>query len=329
MPNILQNSVPNILQNSLPTILQNNLPNILQTNFPNLIQNSLPSNLAASLIGMPVGQPSVQYIPYPYQMTPQTTTLPSQYVLYNPSQVQQQPLLRPQLVQMASNPNLQRQQSLRDIPLSERQYLAMKQQKNPFVSNSLVRTKNFNNLNASNHEAQSYKITKSTQPEYFLESNDGKNLNKSQSSNQPGLIESLSLSKNKRLVEESHLSLLANRQKNSKTIDQPIKQIDRYKDLIYKPRHLTSINKDSTQKMDIFLKEQEHQSLDEMEEIQSTSNFISLIPSTTSRENTNSILLSSRGPVLLDNLKLPIPREEINIEEIVVSRLCIYLLFVN
>jgi len=124
-----------------------------------------------------------------------------------------------------------------------------------------------------------------------------------------------------------------NRQKNLKKSPKTTNQTnnnnnnnDRYKDLIYKPRNLTS-NKETTmdtnrtkKTLQFDLNEEDEENIEPIipVSLESSKSSLPSILTSQSKLNSTTSLLTSR-PKLVDDLKLPIPRRIPSIEDLQVN----------
>jgi len=305
---------PNLVTlNSIPSVVPVQPVIYYQNTLPNLVNNYNNNNTAGFISVQPQPQPQslpFQYVTYPYSMPQQQMTpIPTQYVYYNQVPLQQ--------------PIRQQLQPMPQIPVQQQQ---QQQQQQHFVPNSnvLVRSKKFSNLNSANNEIKSYKILNPLQQQQ-------QNIQ----TFQPTSVETLSPANNniKREAEESQISILVNRQKNlkksPKTTDQTNNNNnnnDRYKDLIYKPRNLTS-NKETTmdtnrtkKTLQFDLNEEDEENIEPIipVSLESSKSSLPSILTSQSKLNSTTSLLTSR-PKLVDDLKLPIPRRIPSIEDLQVN----------
>lgn len=293
-----QNPLPNILQNTLPTMTTPYSAGYVSVQPVPAVQPLPTVQTIPAIPAIPNAmQPTYQYVAaysYPVQqVTPAATVpahVPAQYVYYNQqsqlAQYQQhQPKLLPQ-------PNLQSQKQL---SASQDLYSSR--------SNQLQRATSVANLNAVPFNNIPVKIPKlalnqTERPELpYLEDTTNRQ------SSKPRLVEPLSLTSNTQQYEQPVIkSNLSKRSKNENIITS-----DKYKDLIYRPRYISSISTDKLKRNEFILEVKEEdeieQELDEQESVKSS------LPSIASQQkfSITTPLLSSR-PVLMDTLKLPKPK---------------------
>ena len=305
---------PVVNYNTMPQVqpiyyYQNTLPNILQNTLPQMSQPFNPGYVSV---------PSYQYVPYPNPYSvpqfPPQATLPAQYVYYN-----QQQQLQHQIQLQQKIPLKMQQPQMQQFQQPQLRMSASQDQSYPHVIlNNLSRATTLTNLNnPNNFPNEKKKILQNDTDIQF---------------NKPRLVEPLSLSRNNQQFNDNDSSILSMKMKSLQKTDnsqqKSINSIDKYKDLIYKPRHLASRTKDLSQKSELLLNlneedENENEAIETYEIETSKSSLPTITSQKDMRKNLITPILSSR-PTLVNSLKLPVPREIVKekaLEDIIVLNL--------